>query len=395
MARERLIGQLAPLSPVLHSLPSALGRVAASDVTAPIDLPSFTNSAMDGVAVHSANIASASPERPIRLRIAGTIEAGFAWPGSIAPNEALRIGTGAAVPDGCDLVIPIEEIDDQDGFVEIRAPALPHRNLRFQGEDIQRGRPAVRKGSRLRPQEIGLLAALGIESVEIVPRPSVSIISTGPELLPSATPTPVHDANGPLLAALADDAGARVAGVHKSPGTIEQLRQLIEEHVRTSNLIVTTGGISNGAADSMSTLLESIPGGELWDLRLRPGKHFGIVRLADAMLIALPGNPVAAFVGFELLVRAAIDRLSGQDPNRNASMAMLAEPIGSLHGRTQALRGYASIDALGHVHVIPAGNRGSGVVSSLAEANCLIIIPESAGAFERGAVVQIRWLGQR
>lgn len=395
MARGRLIDTLSPLAPASQPLLAALDQVAAQDITAPIDLPAFTNSAMDGIALRSTQVAHASPTNPVRLRIAGFIEAGAAWFQPLGPDETLRIGTGAAVPNDCDAVIPAEEIAEGHGFVEIRAPVPPGRNLRPQGEDVRRGHLVVRKGDQLRPQEIGLLAALGIESIDVIPRPSVTIISTGPELLEAAAPAPVPDANGPMLAALARAAGAHISSVQKSPGSIGHLRDLIEDHSRSSNLIVSSGGISNSPSDSVARLVETLPGGELWEVRLRPGKHFGLARVAGATLVALPGNPVAAFVGFELLARAAIERLAGREFDLNHSMAILSESVASAIGRTDALRGHARVDETGQLTVRPTGNRGSGVVSSLVEANCLIIVPETVDTLAPGAVVQIRWIPDR
>jgi len=369
--------------------------VLAGAIVAPIDLPGFTNSAMDGIALSAAATAAASIGQPVRVRIVGTVDAGTVWPGTIAPLDAVRIGTGALVPDGCDTVIPAEEIEIVSNYAHITAPVSPGQHLRHGGEDLRRDTIALRQGTEVRPQEIGLLAALGFETIDAVSRPTIAILSIGPELFESAAPATVHDVNGPMLAAMAQAAGSEVVRIDSTAGSLGDLQQVIEELVALADLVVTSGGISNSPADTMSAFLENDARGECWQLRLRPGKHFGVAWRDDSTLIALPGNPVAAFVGFELLVRPAIDRLSGKESDQQLMSATLLESVTGGLGRTDAIRGHARIDDAGQVVVIPAGNRGSGVVSSLTEANCLIILPEETATAGAGDTVQIRWVWYR
>jgi len=369
--------------------------VLANDIVAPIDLPGFTNTAMDGIALSAAATSGASTEEPVQVRIVGAVDAGTAWTGTLTPLEAVRIGTGAAVPDGCDTVIPAEEIEIAGDYARITAAVPPGRHLRHRGEDLRRGATALRRATQIRPQEIGLLAALGIETIDVIPRPTIATLSIGPELFGSAAPVAVQDVNGPMLAAMARAAGADVVQIAKTAGSLDDLQRSIEDLSAVADLVVTSGGISNSPADTMSELLANDAAGECWQLRLRPGKHFGVARRDRSTLIALPGNPVAAFVGFELLVRPAIDRLSGKIPDQQVMSATLIEPVTGGLGRTDAIRGHAWIDDTGRVAVVPAGNRGSGVVSSLAEANCLIILPEEIAAVGAADTVQIRWVWYR
>ncbi len=347
---------------------------------------------MDGFALHSASTSHATPGTPVRLRIAGSIEAGSAWSAPLGVDDVLRISTGAAVPVDCDAIVPIEDIHERAGFIEIHAPIAPGRHIRPAGEDLRRGAVAIRGGIVIRPQEIGLLAALGIESIPAAPAPVVSIMSTGPELMARAAPVPVNDANGPMLAALAESAGADIGEIVQATGELDQIHTLIAELAQSSDLILTSGGISNSQADTLAGMIDSIAGGELWELRLRPGKHFGIASFGASTLIALPGNPVAAFVGFELLGRLAIGRL-GHRPPESAATAILTESVRGGLGRVDAIRGRARIGDGGQVLVAPAGKGGSGMVASLTETNCLILLPEEAGGASAGDTVRIRWVG--
>lgn len=376
-------------------LETALGQVLARDIAAPIDLPSYTNSAMDGFALHSASVAGASGQQPVRLHIAGAIEAGGYWSGSLGVYDALRINTGAAVPAGCDAIVPIEAIEEQGEYIQISEPVEPGRHIRLVGEDIRKEATALRRGVTLRSQEIGLLAALGFASVEVVPIPRIAILSTGPELLASATPSTVNDVNGPMLACAVREAGGHVSQIDCTDGTIEHLRALIEARAGDSDLIIATGGISNSPADTVAMLLSSTPDGELWQVRLRPGKHFGIGQFGQTTLLALPGNPIAAYVGFELLVRPAIDWLAGKPIDQNTVIARLIESVQGASGRTDAIRGRGWVQEDGMTVVTPVGNRGSGVISSLVEANCLIILPETISSQNAGELARVHWIGRR
>ncbi len=348
---------------------------------------------MDGFAIHSTATFDASRERPVMLRIAGSLEAGADWPDRVGVEQAVRISTGAAVPGDCDAVIPIEKVVERAGHIEVTAPVPAGSHVRPQGEDIHTGARAISSGTVLRPQEIALLAALGIGSIAAIPSPTVSIVSIGPELFPAARPFPVNDTNGPMLAAQATTAGATVIRVERCTGNLDDLTRLLDELAKDSDLILTSGGISNSAADTMTDVLAIQSNAELWNVRLRPGKHFGAGYLEGHTILALPGNPVAAFVGFELIGRLALDLMAGRAIDRPVHSAIAAEPLSGTPERTEALRGHAWIDRGGQLLVAPNEQRGSGIVSSLPAANCLIMLPETVEAVEQGEPVEIRWVG--
>ena len=348
---------------------------------------------MDGFAIHSSATMLASHLRPVLLELTGNLEAGADWPDRIRVDQALRISTGAAIPGDCDAVVPVEQADERAGTIQVRAPVLPGTHVRPRGEDIQTGASAVTKGTLLRPQEIALLAALGIESIAVIPSPTVSVVSIGPELLPAARPFPVNDTNGPMLAAQVSTSNATVLRVEQCDGNLKELAHMIDHLALDSDLILTSGGISNSAADSMTEVLAANPDAELWNVRLRPGKHFGARYLDGRTILSLPGNPVAALVGFELFGRLAIDLLAGRHIERLTRSARSAEPMAGTLGYTDALRGRAWTDESGQLIVKPNERRGSGIVSSLPAANCLIMLPETTDSVLQGETVEIRWVG--
>ncbi len=348
---------------------------------------------MDGFALHSAATSIASPAHPVMLSIAGSLEAGGDWTNQIGLNQALRISTGAAIPGDCDAVIPLEKAEERAGIIQVTAPVLPGAHIRPRGEDIHTGAPAVASGTLLRPQEIAMLAALGIESIAAIPTPSVSVVSIGPELFPAARPFPVNDTNGPMLAAQVTTSGATVRRIERCDGNLQELVRLLDHFAKDSDLILTSGGISNSTADTMTDVLATHPDAELWNVRLRPGKHFGVKYLDGRTILSLPGNPVAAFVGFELFGRLAIDLVAGRTSDRIMRSARTAEPLAGTRGYTDALRGHAWTDEAGQLFVTPNERRGSGIVSSLPAANCLIVLPETTESVRQGETVEIRWVG--
>lgn len=371
----------------------SLDLVLAQDAIAPIDLPPYANSAMDGYAIHSGVTARASHEHAVSLTIVGSVDAGEAWAGQVGSSQTVRIGTGAPIPDGCDAVVPYEQTVERGQFIEITAPVSPGKHIRPSGEDMRRGSLAVQRGTVLRPQEIGLLAALGFDSILTVPSPTVSILSIGPELFPSARPSPVNDSNGPMLAAQTRWAGGVVTRIEQCEGDPDGLAQLLDGLAAESDLIISSGGISNSRADTMTEQLGRMPGAELWNVRLRPGKHFGAATYKGCAILSLPGNPVAAFVGFELFGRRSIELLSGRPGAQPRLIARAAEPMVGTAGRTNALRGRLWSDPHGQLTVTPTEHRGSGILSSLPDANCLILLGEAAVNVERGDFVEIHRLG--
>ncbi len=388
-----MLRRIEPLHPRVRPLIESFGDVLAEDIVASIDLPRFTNSAMDGVAVRASATASATPSTPVRLSIAGTIDAGTRWTQDPSTAQAFFIGTGAPLPEGFDAVVPIEETRQDGQYIIMSTHVASGANVRPRGDDIHSGTVAVRQGAVLRAQEVALLAALGVRTVAVHHRPAVSILSTGLELVAPDRENQIHDANGPLLAALVETAGGEVVRLAQSNGELADLRECLDDWSDTTDLVITSGGISNSLADTMTSLLADHPNAELWDVRLRPGKHFGFAWFDHFALLALPGNPIAAMVGFELFARLAIERIGGRARSPLGVFARVTEPLHGKIGRTDAIRGRAWLDDTGQLWAVRTENRGSGVLSSLADANCLLLLPEDSGTVAPGDLVRIHWLG--
>lgn len=388
---ERLDSFVTPLPAERARLQTALGRTLATDIVAPVSLPRFDNSAMDGYALNTRDIVTASTAAPVELVIAGSVEAGQQWTDRLAPGSCVRIGTGAAMPPGADAVTPYERVVVLSTSIMVFEPLTAGANVRALGEDVSSGAIVINAGATIRPQDVALLSALGLTELPVVRAPQVAILSLGPELMPDALPTTCNDANGPMLATMARQMGAEITAEHCCAGEPAELSELLAGLSQRADLILSSGGVSNGAADSMVASLERFPDVELWELRLRPGKHFAAGRIGDAAMIALPGNPVAALVGFLLLAGPALRHLGGH-PHRMPWFARAAHPLVGGANRLDALRGFAEPDSAGFLRVWPVENRGSGIISSLRQANCLILLDEGRDQVAAGEAVEIRWV---
>ncbi|MGW5350025.1 molybdotransferase-like divisome protein Glp [Streptomyces sp. NPDC004031] len=424
---DSILGQLAPLEPIELQLLDAQGCVLVEDVTVPVALPPFDNSSMDGYAVRVADTRSASSEHPAVLEVVGDIAAGGGEPPSVGPGQAARIMTGAPLPPGAEAVVPVEwtdggtgggpattmtahSVDPERAGGEVRVHRGPSRGqfIRTRGSDVGAGELALAAGTVLGPPQIALLAAVGRASVTVRPRPRVVVVSTGSELVqPGDTlgPGRIHDSNSFALTAAARAAGAIAYRVGAVVDEVETLRATIEDQLVRADIIVTTGGVSVGAYDVVKEALSSLggamygaedqPGGdnghvEFRKLAMQPGKPQGFGRIGPARipLLALPGNPVSAYVSFELFVRPAIRTLMGVGPvHRDVVRAACVTAIDSSpEGRRQFLRGrydHASRS------VTPVGGAGSHLVAALANADALIVVPEEVTSLEAGADVDV------
>ncbi len=427
-----------PLDPMDLQLADAVGCVLTEDVTAPAALPPFDNSSMDGYAVRTADVESASAEYPAVLTVVGEAAAGGGGAPEVGPGQAVRIMTGAPVPPGAQAVVPVEWTDggvgggpadamtpavrDGEGWGEVRVhrPAGTGQHVRPRGSDIAAGTLAVTAGTVLGAPQLGLLAAVGRATVTARPRPRVVALSTGSELAPPGTalgPGQIHDSNGPMLAAAAQQAGAvayRTAAVADDP---DALRATLEDQLVRADLVITSGGVSVGAYDVVKEALGgSAAGGvEFRRLAMQPGKPQGFGMLGDGRvpLFALPGNPVSAYVSFELFVRPALRAMAGHapetwhrprvparldlgdTPGSPGSAARGDAPLSSPRGRRQFLRGVYTPPAPGETvgTVRPVGGASSHLIAALAQADALIDIPETTTEVRPGAHLTVVLLG--
>ena len=396
---EAVLAMIRPLPPFEQHLLDAHGHRLAEDVIAPRDVPLFDNSAMDGYAVRRIDVLGADKDQPAVLTVTQELPAGTPAEVEIGPGACARIMTGAPIPPGADAVVPVEWTDGgADGTVQIYRVPWPGAHVRHTGEDIRTGQTLLTAGTALAARQLGLLAAVGRDLVAVRPSPRVVIISTGSELVePGAElkPGQIPDANGYTLSAAAREAGAvayRVGVVADDP---RLLLDTIEEQLIRADLVVTTGGVSVGAYDVVKEALSGLGTVEFGRVAMQPGmpQGFGVVGQDEIPIFTLPGNPVSAYVGFELFVRPAIRKLAGRqddDLHHPVIEAICVDGFDSPEGRRQFARGAVSPAAPdGRIEVRPVGGAGSHLMGGLAQANCLIVVAEAQTRVEPGDLVSV------
>jgi molybdenum cofactor synthesis domain-containing protein len=381
------------LAPLDLALLEAVNGVLAEPVTAPVSLPPFDNSAMDGYAVVAADIAGASATSPVSLSVIGDIAAGDAEAHAIRPGLCARIMTGAPVPAGADAVVPVEWTDGGTAKVAIRQPAAAGNYIRQVGEDVMAGQTVLSAGTRLGAAQIGMLAAVGRARVSVRPRPRVVVLSTGSELIEPGTPVgpgQIWDANGFALTAAATEAG----GVGFRHGVIgddpRQVLSAIEEQLGFADLVITSGGVSMGARDVVKEVLSGLGTMRFEMVAMRPGKPQGFGLLDDRTpIFTLPGNPVSAYVSFQVFVRPALRALQGLPPSSLPTVsARLVTDVSSPSGLRHYMRGDLSYRD-GVPEVRPASGQGSHQIFALASSNCLLIVPEGVTRLAAGDQVDV------
>ena len=391
-ARERMLACVQPLATERVAVATAAGRFLAEPILAPIDLPQFDNSAMDGYAVKAAEVAKARPDSPVALRLAGTAAAGQVFPGSVQPGSCVRLFTGSALPAGADAVVMQEEtrVDARiSGEVEVLEAVKPWENVRLRGEDVKRGATVLGPGERIAATRAGLLAALGIESVLVRRQPIVGLLATGSELLEPGQPTQsgmIFESNRITLAPLLARAGAVARLFPLVRDTLEETRRALTNAFTDCDALVTTGGVSVGELDFVKAAFEQLGGVlEFWKVSIRPGKPFVFGRLGEKFLFGLPGNPVSAVVTFLVLVRPALLRWQGAERVEMPSHpGTLSEPLVNTGDRRHFMRVVA--DDQGGVR--PAAGQASHLLGSLAQANGLVDVPPKT-ILAAGATVRI------
>jgi molybdopterin molybdotransferase len=391
---EHLAGILAavrPISPIELGLLEAAGTVLAEDVTAMHPLPSFDNSAMDGYAVRSADVARATAGHPVTLPVAGEVVAGDTGAYAVTPGAALRITTGAQLPGGADAVVPVEWTDGGTAKVEVRQAAAPGHAIRRSGEDLRAGERVLATGTKIGPVQLGLLAAAGRACVRVRPRPRVAVLSTGNELTEPGSPLApgrIWDSNSFMLTAAARQAGAlayRHGAVADDP---RELISVIEDQLVRADLLITSGGVSMGGEhDVVKASLSRLGTVEFTKVAMQPGmpQGFGVVGRDNTPIFTLPGNPVSAYVSFQLFVRPALAALQESQPERlRALRAVLTGPLRSPAGKRSFAR--ARLDGTA---VSPLSGQGSHRLAALADANALIIVPEPVTEMAEGEEAEV------
>ena len=377
-----------PPSPVVLS--EALGLVLAEDVVAPLSLPVFDNSAMDGYAVRAEDVADAGPDNPVTLPVAEDIPAGRTDPLTLSPGTAHRIMTGAPMPAGATAVVPVEATDAGMPTVKIAGAPRPGQHVRKSGEDVTAGTRVLRAGQTVTPAVLGLVAALGLDRLTVVPRQRVLVISTGSELVAASTalaPGQIYESNAVMLAASVREAGASVLDTATCGDDVEQFRELLE--AREADLVITSGGVSAGAYEVVKDAFPTGSGGvEFVKVAMQPGMPQGAGRTGGGCpIVTLPGNPVSALVSFEVFIRPALRAAMGMaDPDRPRRSAVLAEALTSPRGKRQFRRGIYDPCA---GTVTSYGPPASHHMRWLASANCLLDIAEDVTDLAAGQQVEI------
>ena len=381
----------------------ALDRVLAEDVVSPIDVPLHDNSAMDGYAFASASIGTRDGASELTLSVAGTALAGQPFPGTPLATQCVRIMTGALIPPGCDTVVPQELVTREGDAIRFDARTLePGANRRLAGEDLACGEPALRAGRIVRASDLGLLASLGIAQVAVRRRLRVAFFSTGDELRSvgeTLTPGSVYDSNRYTLYAMLRRLNVEPVDL----GIVRDDRASLEKALRAAteraDVVISSGGVSVGDADFTRELMNSLGDVAFWKIAMRPGRPLAFGRLwsgprpgdgESALFFGLPGNPVAVMATFYFIVREALLAMSGAARHALPVIgAVSTQPIRKRAGRTEFQRGIASRDANGRWSVVTTGPQGSGVLSSMSEANCFIVLTHETGDIDAGDTVDI------
>ena len=383
-ALARILANFSPLDTVHVPLKDAVGRVLAEEIVAATDLPLFDNSSMDGFAVRVADVLEAGSATPISLPVVDDIPAGTMPTHQLQPGEAARIMTGAPLPSGADAVVPVEETDVDSRekgtalpkTVQIFKAAKRGANIRKRGDDIKRGDSILPKGLRLRAQDLGMLAMLGVADVPVIRKPRIALLSSGDELTPIGQPLgdgKIYDVNSYTLGAMLAANGCEIIPLGVAADTPDSVKAALA-NAKNADLIVSSAGVSMGSFDFIKDIIEKDGELNFWRINMRPGKPLTFGHYQDLPFIGLAGNPVSAFVGFMVFVRPVIAKLLGDDnDDRQLIRVRLAEAITS-DGRESYLR--AKVERKdGILSARLTGHQGSGNLFSMVQANTLLIIP--------------------
>ncbi|PLX76218.1 MAG: molybdopterin molybdenumtransferase MoeA [Azoarcus sp.] len=370
---------------------SALGRVLALDVIAPCNVPAHNNSAMDGYAVRAIDLAASADTA---LTVVGTAYAGRPFSGIVGAGQAIRIMTGAAIPEGADTIVVQEVTRREDNQVFIPAGQRRGQNLRRAGEDLALGSAALSAGRRCGPAELGLIASLGIAEITVCRRLRVAFFSTGDEIASIGRPLApgeVYDSNRYTLFGALSRLGCDLIDMGVIADNPAALEAAFSEASQAADVIITSGGVSVGEADFIRDMMTRMGEVSFWKLAIKPGRPMAFGRIGNAMLFGLPGNPVAVLVTFYQFVQDALLKLMGVNPLPPAGLfeASCSDTIRKQPGRCEYIRGRLS-RANGQISVAQAGAQGSGILRSMSEADCFIVLPEDCAGVQPGDRVLVQ-----
>jgi molybdopterin molybdotransferase len=391
--QREILGAVAPLVSVTVPVRDALRLVTTRDVIAGEAVPPFANTAMDGYAVRSADTAGAGPDAPVRLTVAGELPAGRAPTQPVREGEAIRIMTGAPMPDGADSVVMVEYTEREGDAVRVLHAARPGDHVRAAGGDLAPGDLVFSAGTVLGPAHLGVLTSSSFEDVEVVPRARVGVLSTGDELVERGPlhPGQIRDSNRPMLLAQVADAGADAADLGLAPDDESIITRTLEDALASCDAVLTSGGVSVGDFDYVKAALGRLGRMQSWQVAIKPAKPLAFGVIDGTPVFGLPGNPVSSLVSFELFARPALLLMMGHaarfrpEVTATAERAMPRKPDGKLH--LDRVRVRAEGDSY---FASRTGDQASNVLSATAAANGLALLPDGDGVPEGGEVRVMR-----
>ena len=399
-ALDKVLSYFSVLNSEEKPILECLGQVLDEDVYSAIDVPPLDNSAMDGYAVRAEDVAGATTTSPVYLNVIGEVKAGDLPKEEIGTSTALRIMTGAPLPNGADSVVQFEHTDETPHFerppfkIGVLNPVTKGKNVRHAGEDIATGQLVFNKGAVLRPSEIGVLASLGKETIRVIRRPVIAILATGDELIELGQPLPtgkIYNSNSFSAAAQV----LRYGGIPRVLGIARDRVKDIEDKIRealTADMLITSGGVSMGNYDLVKDVLAKQGEVSFWSVRMKPGKPlaFGIIK--GVPHLGLPGNPVSSMITFEVFARPAILKMMGKiNLSKPTIEATLEGYIKNSDGRRVFARAFVSREGDRYV-ARTTGPQGSGILTSMSRANGLVIVPEDVASVEQGETVKVLML---
>jgi len=386
-AQRRVLAACVPFHPSAIALGEALGCVTSVELRADEDVPPFANTAMDGFAVRAADATAGK-----RLKVVATVPAGQAPDRAVGVAEAVRIMTGAPIPDGADAIVMVEDTEvDDGGFVTIGRTASPGDHVRPAGEDLAAGQVAFEPFTVLRPGHLGVLASLGYRRVPVFRRARVGVLSTGDELVDDGSPLrpgQIRDSNRPTLVAMVHEAGCDAVDLGVVADDEAAITAVLERGLAECDALVTSGGVSMGDFDYIKVVLDRMGAMRWWQVAIKPAKPLAFGLVSGKPVFGLPGNPVSSMVSFELFARPALRRMMGhRDPFRPsvdavADQALRRRPDGKVH----FVRVVASTGDDGRWHIRSSGGQGSNLLRAMALANALAVVPDGDGVAEGGDV---------
>lgn len=392
-AREAIRACITPLTGYERvAVRSSLGRILAEDIISPINVPAHNNSAMDGWALRGSDL---NDKGVTQLREVGVAYAGRPFEGTVNPGECVRIMTGAVMPEGADTVVIQEDVRVEGETIYMAAGQRPGQNVRMAGEDLAEGKPVLEAGKLIRPAELGLMASLGMAEVPVRRRLRVAFFSTGDELASIGTPLKegeVYDSNRYTLYGMLERMGCDIIDMGVVRDDPDSLERAFYEAADNADVIITSGGVSVGEADFTRDLMARIGEVLFWTIAMKPGRPMAFGRIRNAFFFGLPGNPVAVMVTFHQFVRDALYHLAGRRGDYDPPMLQVpcVSPLRKRPGRTEFQRGILFRDDNGAWQVRVSGAQGSGVLRSMSEANCFIVLEHDRGSVQPGDLVSVQ-----